>query len=405
MARPVSIVTVSVRPVSGHSIEGSGATAVPGAVASLVDGIERGLHPGAMLYVSVDGKPIADIGIGEARAGTPMTPDSMVVWFSMTKPSVAVSVAQQWERGALELDDPVVRHLPEFGAHGKDIITIRHLLTHTAGIRPADAVMSAAPDDTYWDEIVAGICAIEREPDWVPGARAGYHLSSGMTILAEIVRRLDGRRFETYVRDEVFLPLGMDDCWVGMPAEAAAGYGARVGTMHGTSTDVAVPLVMFDGPAFLERCIPGGGGRGPLRQLGRLYEALLHRGELDGRRVLLPQTVEALTARHRVGLYDETFHALCDWGLGFAIDAYAMGRHASPRAFGHGGALSAISFADPEHGLVAVVQTNGMCANDDHYLRLDAVTTALYEDLGLAAAGASGRDKPFPSVELSAPTG
>ena len=141
MARPVSIVTVSVRPVSGHSIEGSGATAVPGAVASLVDGIERGLHPGAMLYVSVDGKPIADIGVGEARAGTPMTPDSMVVWFSMTKPSVAVSVAQQWERGALELDDPVVRHLPEFGAHGKDIITIRHLLTHTAGIRPADAVI------------------------------------------------------------------------------------------------------------------------------------------------------------------------------------------------------------------------------------------------------------------------
>ena len=64
-----------------------------------------------------------------------------------------------------------------------------------------------------------------------------------MTILAEIVRRLDGRRFETYVRDEVFRPLGMDDCWVGMPADAAAGYGARIGTMHGTSTDVAVPLV------------------------------------------------------------------------------------------------------------------------------------------------------------------
>ena len=78
-----------------------------------------------------------------------------------------------------------------------------------------------------------------------------------------------------------------------------------------------------------------------------------------------------------------------------------MGRHASPRTFGHGGALSAIALADPEHGLVAVVQTNGMCGNDDHYLRLDAVTTALYEDLGLAAPGARGRDKPFPSVELT----
>jgi CubicO group peptidase (beta-lactamase class C family) len=386
------------------AVRGTGASSVEGAVAVLVDGIERGLHPGALLYVSVDGKPIADLGIGEARAGRPMTPDSMVIWFSMTKPSVAVSVAQQWERGALELDDPVVQYVPEFSVHGKDTITIRHLLTHTAGIRGADAVSSTAADDAYWDEIVAGICAIEREADWVPGARAGYHLTSGMTILAEIVRRLDGRRFETYVRDEVFTPLGMVDCWVGMPPDAAARYGERIGTMHSTSTDVTIPLDVFDEPQFLGRCVPGGGGRGPVRQLGRLYEALLHRGELDGHRVLLPQTVEAVTARHRVGLYDETFHAVCDWGLGFAVDAYAMGRHASPRAFGHGGALSAISFADPEHGLVAVVQTNGMCGNDDHYLRLDAVTTALYEDLGLAAAGAPGRDKPFPSVEITAPT-
>ena len=98
-----------------------------------------------------------------------MTPDSMVVWFSMTKPSVAVAVAQQWERGALELDDRVAEHLPEFATHGKDEITIRHLLTHTAGIRAGDAVTSTAPGTAYWDEVVAGICAIEREPDWVPG--------------------------------------------------------------------------------------------------------------------------------------------------------------------------------------------------------------------------------------------
>jgi len=383
-------------------IGGSGAAAVPRALASLVDGIERGLHPGALLYVSVDGTPLADLAVGEAHAGTPMTPDSMVIWFSMTKPSVAVSIAQQWERGALELDDAVVRYLPDFGAHGKDRITIRHLLTHTAGIRGGDAVTSTADGIDYWDEIVAGICAVEPEVDWVPGRRAGYHLTCGMTILAEIVHRLDGRRFESYVREEVFAPLGMDDCWVGMPTEVVEGYGGRIGTMHSTSTGTAIALDAFDTPEFVARCVPGGGGRGPLRQLGRLYEALLERGELDGRRVLRPQTVEAITAHHRVGLYDETFHAVCDWGLGFAVDAYAMGRHASPRAFGHGGALSAISFADPEHGLVAVVQTNGMCGNDDHYLRLDAVTTALYEDLGIAAPGAPGRDKPFPSVELTA---
>jgi CubicO group peptidase (beta-lactamase class C family) len=396
--------TVSVRSVAEQLTQGSGADAVPGALAVLVDGIERGLQPGAMLYASIDGKPVADLAVGEARAGTPMTPDSLVIWFSMTKPSVAVSVAQQWERGNLELDDPVVRFLPEFGVHGKDTITLRHLLTHTAGIRGGDSVSSTAPGTTYWDETIAGICAVEREADWVPGQRAGYHLQCGMTILAEIVRRVDGRRFETYVREEVFEPLGMDDCWVGMPADAFAGYGERIGTMHSTATGKQIPLDIFDAPEHVARCSPGGGGRGPLRQLGRLYEAMLARGEFDGHRVLQPQTVEAITAHHRVGLYDETFHAVCDWGLGFAVDAYPMGRHASPRSFGHGGALSAISFADPEHGLVAVVQTNGMCGNDDHYLRLDAVTTALYEDLDLVAPGAPGRDKPFPSVELTAPT-
>jgi CubicO group peptidase (beta-lactamase class C family) len=390
--------------VTDLAIEGTGVDAIAGAVGVIAAGIERGLHLGAQVFVSIDGKTVADLGVGEARAGVPMTPESMVIWFSMTKPSVAVAIAQQWERGHLEIDDRVVDHVPEFGAHGKEAITLRHLLTHTAGIRGADAISSTAPGDEYWDEIVAGICAVEPEADWVPGRRAGYHLTCGMTILAEIVHRLDGRRFEQYVRDEIYEPLGMTDCWVGMPAARFAAYGDRIGTMHSTSSGAAIPLGMFDTPEALRVCSPGGGGRGPVRQLARLYEAMLARGDLDGGRVLSPQSVEAITARHRVGLYDETFHAQCDWGLGFAVDAFAMGRHASPRAFGHGGALSAISFADPEHGLVAVVQTNGMCANDDHYLRLADITTTLYTDLELAPVGAPGRDKAFPSVEYAPPS-
>ena len=396
----------SVGAVAGRSegaalIDGSGSDEIAGAIAVIGEGIRRGLHLGAQVYVSIDGKAVADLGVGEARAGVPMTPESMVIWFSMTKPSVAVAVAQLWERGLLELDDRVIEHVPEFGAHGKDTITLRHLLTHTAGIRDADAINSTAPGHAYWDEIVAGICAAAPEADWIPGQRAGYHLTSGMTILAEVVRRIDGRRFEQYVREEIYEPLGMDDCWVGMTPEQVAAYDERLGTMHHTASGTAVPLDMFDTVESLGRCVPGGGGRGPVRQLARLYEALLGGGALDGRRVLSPQTVEAMTARHRVGLYDETFHALCDWGLGVAIDAFAMGRHASPRSFGHGGALSAISFADPECGLVAVVQTNGMCSNDDHYVRLADITTALYLDLGLAAVYAPGRDKAFPSIELA----
>jgi CubicO group peptidase (beta-lactamase class C family) len=379
---------------------GVGADTLPGALGAIQRGVERGLHLGAQVYVSRSGECVADFGAGEARAGVPMSPESLVTWFSMTKPTVAVAVAQQWERGALALDDPVAAHIPEFAQAGKHTITLRHLLTHTAGIRGADLMHSDAPGDAYWDEVIEAICGVEPEEDWVPGERAGYHLTAGMTLLAEVVRRSDGRRFEHYVRDEVFLPLGMDDCWVGMPADVHARYGARIGTMHHTATGTAVPLDALDEAVFMTRCIPGGGGRGPMRQLGRLYEMLLGHGTLDGVRILGPQTVEAITARHRVGLYDETFHAQCDWGLGLAVDAYGFGRHSSRRAFGHGGALSSVAVADPALGLVACVQTNGMCSNDDHYERLSEILTALYVDLGFAAPDAPGRDKPFPSVEL-----
>jgi CubicO group peptidase (beta-lactamase class C family) len=370
------------------------------ATAVLTSGIERGLHLGAQVCVWHEGAEVADFAVGEAREGVPMTRDSLVTWFSMTKPSVAVAVAQQWERGALSLDDAVACHVPEFAAEGKDGITLRHLLTHTAGIRAGDQVASTAPGEEYWDEVVAGICAVEREEGWEPGRRAGYHLTCGMTILAEVVRRVDGRRFEQYVREEVFLPLGMDDCWVGMPPDRHAAYGERIGTMHNTQDEEVVALDALDDPEFLARCIPGGGGRGPMWQVARLYRALNAGGELDGNRILGAQTVEAITARHRVGLFDETFHCHCDWGLGLAVDNFAMGRHASSRAFGHGGALSSYSFADPVHDLVAVVQTNGMCTSDDHYRRLDEFMTAVYVDVGIASERDPGREKPMPQVQL-----
>ncbi len=375
---------------------------LPRTVAVIERGIEDGLHLGAQGYVSVDGRPVAELAIGQARAGVPMTTDQMIIWWSMTKPAVAVSVARLWERGDIRLDDPVVRYVPEFGAHGKDRITIRHLLTHTGGFRAGDQVRSAAPDpEAWWDEVVAGICAVEPEPGWEPGRQAGYHLGCGMTMLGEIVRRVDGRHFSRFVREEVFEPLEMVDCWVGMPADCAAAYAAagRLGTMHDTSGGDATPRTELDAVEALTRCSPGGGGRGPMRQLARLYEMLRQHGEQqDGARVLTPQTVEALTARHRVGMQDLTFGVVTDWGLGFNVDSGAMGPHCSRRAFGHGGAQSSLALCDPEHGLVAAVQTNGMPGSDRHYQRFWELTRALYVDLGLATEDDPGRDKLLPRL-------
>ena len=176
-----------------------------------------------------------------------------------------------------------------------------------------------------------------------------------MTILAEIVRRLDGRRFETYVRDEVFAPLGMNDCWVGMPADVVEGYGDRIGTMHSTATGTAIPLDTLrharlpsagacPAAAGAVRCASSAGCTRRCSGAASSTAAVSSRRRRS-RRSPRATASASTTRRSTRG---------CDWGLGFAVDAYAMGRHASPRAFGHGGALSAISFADPEHGLVAV---------------------------------------------------
>jgi CubicO group peptidase (beta-lactamase class C family) len=134
-----------------------------------------------------------------------------------------------------------------------------------------------------------------------------------------------------------------------------------------------------------------------MRQLGRMYEALLNHGELDGVRVLSEQTVEAISARHRVGLFDHTFGIVLDWGLGFGIDSSSHGRHSSRRVFGHGGAQSSMAYTDPELGLVAAIQTNGMPGTQKHYTRMAAISEAIYEDVGLADPTSPGRFKEQPT--------
>lgn len=371
---------------------------LPRTTTVIEDGIRDGLHLGAQVYVSLEGKVLADGAVGEARAGVPLTPEHLIIWFSMTKATVAVSVAKAWERGLVDLDAPIAHYVPEFGVNGKERITLRHCLTHTGGFRPGDSVQGAAKEpEANWHEIVAGICEVPLEEGWSPGNDAGYHLTCGMTMLAEVLRRTDGRFYSQYVREEVFEPLGMTDCWVGMPRGKVDEYGDLVGTMHHTAGATPLPLDRLDSLGSLTRCSPGGGGRGPMRQLARLYEMLDGRGEREGVRILSPQTVDAITARHRVGIFDRTFGIALDWGLGFGIDSSSHGRHSSRRVFGHGGAQSSIAYCDPEHGLVVALQTNGMPGTPRHYARLAALADAVYEDVGLADPSDAGREKAQPA--------
>lgn len=354
------------------------------ATALLHSGIEEGVHLGAQLCVSRGGEVIADIAVGEAQAGVPMTPDTLLPWFSGTKALTAVAVAQQWERGEIVLDDAVAAHVPEFAAAGKERVTVRHLLTHTAGLRNAE-LAAAETSGVSWEEGLAAVCAASLYDNFVPGQRAAYQPKGTFLVLAELVRLVDGRPFAEYVRDEIFRPLDMADAWLVLPSDRAAAYGDRIGLMYDTSSPESDARPLTDVPVDAR---PSSGAMGPAHDLVRLYQALLR----GGRPVLSPQAVEAMTARHRTSLRDETFVAVIDWGLGLMVNSwhyrekpapYGYGDRASRRTFGHGGSQSSIAFADPEHDLAVVLLTNGMAGEKGNHRRTQPVLTAVYEDLAL----------------------
>lgn len=351
---------------------------------------QKSLHLGGQVYVSLGGSALVDSAFGEARPGEPMTADHLTVWLSATKPLVAIAIARLWEGGRLELDDPVARHIPEFAEHGKDAITLRHLLTHTGGIRMLDVGWPGKS----WQEILSGICATKPEPRWVPGRRAGYHRASSWFVLGEVVSRLTERPFAEAIREEVLLPARMTDTWIGMPAGVFHGYGERIAPLYETARGKdGLRELSTAGERLLTESHPGANGCGPIRELGLFYELLLAGGSpLVGR-----QTLEAVTARHRVGLRDRTFGHIMDWCLGFIPNSahheaeagvetipYGYGRYASPRTYGHSGARSSVAFADPDHSLVVALLLNGLPSTDQHLARVNALTAAIYEDLGLA---------------------
>jgi CubicO group peptidase (beta-lactamase class C family) len=245
--------------------------------------------------------------------------------------------------------------------------------------------------ETPWDDIIARICAAKLEPDWPLGLRAGYHPMTSWFILAELIGRASGIHFRDYVRSEIFLPLGMNDCWIGMPAEQYRAYGDRIAMLLDMEKPERPPYRYSLLPGATA-CFPGANGYGPASELAKIYEMLLGGGEPRGVRILQPSSVEQMTARQRQGMYDETFKFIMDWGLGLIINSvrygagmpYGYGPHASDNTIGHGGSQSSVAFADPDHDLAVAVVTSGMPGEQKHQRRLRAVCAAIYEDLALA---------------------
>jgi CubicO group peptidase (beta-lactamase class C family) len=372
------------------------ATALGRTHAVLEGGLRTKLHVGAQLHVSQCGETRADLALGLAAPERPMTPDSMMTWLSCSKIATSILFARLWEQGLFDLDHPVARHLPEFAANGKDAITIRQVWTHTCGLLALEQRLFALRYRQPHAQNMAMIYAALLDPGVRPGTRAGYQTSVVALVLGEIASRKRDRDFRELVRGELFLPLGMHDSWLGMSEPALTASAPRLGQTFDTSGPEPKPRSAApDTPAQLTAVMPGGNGRGPMRELARLLELLRCRGTLDGVRMLAPTTVEALTARQRCGLHDHTFGQVLDWGLGLLLDSklhhagathlYGYGPYASPRSFGHSGFRTTLAFCDPEHDLTVACSWNGLVASDAvHSERQNALCAAIYEDLGLA---------------------
>ncbi len=345
------------------------------------------LHDCAQVYISLEGEVLLDAAVGESRPGRALRTDDVMLWYSSGKPLTTVAVLRLWERGLVELDDPIADYVDGWG-NGKELCTVRHVLIHTGGFPMYGS--TEFDTDLSSEEMLARIAATPAA--WEPGTKAGYHPVTGWKVLGAVVEAVDGRPIETYLHDEILAPLGATSSSLGVSVERQAELGDRLVPVAWKGH--RFPVVEDDGglrmvpyridelhnlPWHVAKAEPGASMRGPARDLGAFYEALIGFGP----QLLEPRTVETMGAVHRHDLRDAVFGFAANWGLGVTVD---LTGGAGRRAFGHGGMASSRGFVDPDCGLVAVVVCNGLPNPIAAEQRLVDFTDAVYTALGDVAA-------------------
>jgi CubicO group peptidase (beta-lactamase class C family) len=181
--------------------------------------IERGACDGVTLRATVNGAPLLAETVGYAERDTcrPLTADTVLAQFSVSKQFGAVLALMFIERGLLRLHTPVAEVIPEFGCLGKQSINLHHVLTQTTGL-PPDVPVPALPMQAWLDNamVVQHVCRLK--PLATPGTRVSYQGFFGHALIAEMLHRLDpaGRTYVELVEQELLTPLGMTDTAMGL---------------------------------------------------------------------------------------------------------------------------------------------------------------------------------------------
>ena len=341
------------------------------------------------------GRVVADLwgGLADPTRGRVWQEDTLQLVFSATKGVTAICVHALVERGVLDLDAPVARDWPEFAAAGKGDITLRQVLCHQAGLAVVEGDLDLE-QVLAWDPVVAAIAA--QETNWEPGTAHGYHVRSFGWILGELVRRVSGRSLGRFFAEEMAAPLGLD-FWIGLPAaqlprcaltippdQDAASLAELLGADSLTARAMSGPSNLFaydetwNRPEVLAAEMPSSNGVGEARALARLYAATI--GEVDGVRVLAPETVARARQPHSDGP-DKVIVRPMRYGLGFVLPP-ALAPGCGEASFGHPGAGGSLAFADPEADVALGYAMNRMQFDVRGDPRSQGLVAALYDCLG-----------------------
>ena len=340
-----------------------------------------GMHPSIGLCVRRRGRIVLERAIGHLTGNAPEDPadapkvpiryDSLFNLFSAAKSVTSMMAHLLEDQRLLHLDDPVCEYFPEFGACGKQQVTIRQILTHRAGVPALRKVLMDVALLVDRDQMLHHLC--EQHPLSVPGRGLAYHAITGGYIIDELVRRLTGDSIDALLGEKVRKPLGMSGLRYGVPL-AQVPLVARnaftgmppvppvstfVKRAFGVSVREAVDI--SNDPRFLSAIVPSGNLICTAEEGSRFFELLLRGGELDGTRVFDRRTVHRAVAEQSYLEVDSFLGFPVRYGSGFMLGGKLLSLYGpgTPHAFGHIGFTNVVAWADPDRDLSACLMTTG----------------------------------------------
>ncbi|MYU23996.1 serine hydrolase domain-containing protein [Streptomyces sp. SID8352] len=338
---------------------------------------------GAAVTVYRDGHRVVDLWAGtrDVDGTEPWRRGTAQVVRSVSKGVTAAVALLLHQRGELDLDAPVGAHWPEFKAHGKERLLVRHILGHRAGLPVLDTPLT--PEESL-DPLRGPEAVAAQAPAWEPGTDHGYHALTYGWLVDGLVRRVTGGTGTgAWAAAEIARPLGLG-LWLGLPpAEEAAGRAGRVGDLPDDPAPAAGPRLRpkrsisaaykdpesltrrafaaispapdQNDPAYRAVAQPAANGVATADGLARVYAALI--GEVDGVRLFTPATLAAARAEESTGP-DRVLVVPTRFGLGYMLHG-AASPLLGPGSFGHPGRGGSLGFADPESGIAFGYVTNG----------------------------------------------